>query len=112
MIGAALVTRRAGETTGGQPVPLLNWIFVLPIMKRHGMGELLLKEVVSALRRMNCSRLESVACTGNHSSMAWHWAMGFEMGPTMGERIARRQTAKGGVQRGVANKKAQAAWAT
>ena len=79
--GAALVTLRHGETTRRAKTPLLTWIFVNPWMKRRGVGEAMLADVVQRLREMGHGQMESVVCTGNSSSMAWHWREGFVLSP-------------------------------
>ena len=89
-MGAALVTLIRHEVVEGV-VPLLTWIFILPLMKRRGGGVELLSAVVAALRAMGHRKLVSVVCTGNHASMAWHWHMGFVMGPTIREKVRARR---------------------
>ncbi len=90
-VGAALVTLRQGETNDGARVPLLTWIFVSPWFKRHGISGGLLGGVVSVLKKAGYHRLESVVCTGNHASAMWHWRMGFQMGPSLREKLRRRK---------------------
>ncbi|HEY4328492.1 MAG TPA: hypothetical protein VGN88_02055 [Phycisphaerae bacterium] len=90
MMGAALVTLRAGETAVGEMTPLLAWIMVVPMVKRRGGGSVLLAAVVEELRRLGHKKLESVVCTGNHGSMTWHWHRGFVMGMTIRERVRER----------------------
>ena len=89
-VGAALATLRKGETNGGEPVPLLTWIFVSPLFKRHGISGGMLAGVVRVLKEVGHKRLESVVCTGNHASAMWHWRMGFEMGPSLRQKVRRR----------------------
>lgn len=90
LAGAALVTIRPGETTGGHPTPLLAWIFIDRWTKRRGGAAALLAAVVGALRTLGYTHLESVVCPGNHATVMWHWKMGFTMGPTLHDKVLTR----------------------
>jgi len=87
-LGAALVTRLEDEDRdwyadlGPAPAaghPHLTWIFVAPMMTRHGVGSLLLSAVVDALRAAGDTLLASTFLLGNESSTLWHWRSGFRL---------------------------------
>ena len=55
------------------------WIFVAPMLAGQGIGTALLRAAVAELRTLGFSRLASTFLLGNHSSMLWHWRMGFRL---------------------------------
>ncbi|WP_437228502.1 hypothetical protein SH661x_000941 [Planctomicrobium sp. SH661] len=59
--------------------PHLTWIFVSPEKQRRGLGEVLLRESVSVLKRLGYSQLVSTFLVGDVASPLWHWKHGFEL---------------------------------
>ena len=87
-LGAALVTRLQDEDRdwyadlGPAPAsghPHLTWVFVAPMLARHGVGSLLLSAVVDALLAAGDTLLASTFLLGNESSTLWHWRNGFRL---------------------------------
>lgn len=90
--GAAIVTiqpshdepddLRADDDAPAPPRPRhphLTWIFVAPMIARHGVGTALLAAAVRGLIDAGHSRLESTFLLGNESSTLWHWRSGFRL---------------------------------
>jgi len=59
--------------------PHLTWIFVAPLLARHGIGSALLDLSVQALQAHGYSQLASTFLLGNDSTMLWHWRNGFRL---------------------------------
>lgn len=87
-MGAALVTRLLKDEMGWYadlgPAPEaghphLTWIFVPPMLARHGVGSSLLAAVVGALLAAGDALLASTFLLGNESSTLWHWRNGFRL---------------------------------
>ena len=85
-VGAALVTlRKVREDDGadfrdqGNEHPHLTWIFVAPLITRHGIGSALLAATIRGLLGMGRSTLASTFLLGNESSTLWHWRNGFRV---------------------------------
>ena len=85
-IAAALITLQTGydpEAFGiappGGTLPHLTWIFVPPMLTRHGLGSALLDSVVNSLLRLGHATLASTFLLGNESSTLWHWRNGFRL---------------------------------
>jgi len=77
------------------PVPHLTWIFVPPLLARHGVGTALLANVSRALVDLGHDRLDSTFLLGNESSTLWHWRNGFRLrGYGIIPRRRRRRRAK------------------
>lgn len=68
-----------GENPPQSGQPHLTWIFVRPRCSRRGGGEMLLRKSAESLRLLGHKTLASTFMLGNHSSMLWHWRMGFEL---------------------------------
>lgn len=67
----------AAQSGWGQPH--LTWIFVSPEKQRHCLGTVLLRESVSALKRLGYSQLLSTFLLGDYVSSLWHWRNGFQL---------------------------------
>lgn len=59
--------------------PHLTWIFVAPMLARHGIGSTLLDLSVKALLAHGYTQLASTFLLGNDSTMLWHWRNGFRL---------------------------------
>jgi GNAT superfamily N-acetyltransferase len=59
--------------------PHLTWIFVAPLVARHGIGSALLDRTVKALLAGRHTQLASTFLLGNDSTMLWHWRNGFRL---------------------------------
>jgi len=59
--------------------PHLSWIFVRPMLTRHGVGSALLGYCVNALLELGYRQLASTFWLGNESSTLWHWMNGFQL---------------------------------
>ena len=66
------VERRLGR-------PHLTWVFVWPMLTRHGIGSALLAHSINALVELGYSQLASTFCLGNESSTLWHWMNRFRL---------------------------------
>jgi GNAT superfamily N-acetyltransferase len=82
-----------------ETLPHLTWIFVLPMLQRHGIGSLLLWHVLAALRAQGYPRLASTFLLGNDASAMWHWRHGFQlagymMSPRAWKRDRKRRTSE------------------
>ena len=75
--------------TEGQPH--LTWIFVRRFDQGGGIGTLLLKNAVRALKRQGYKTLWSTFMIGNESSTLWHWRNGFELLPNLHSRRRMRR---------------------
>lgn len=102
LVGAALVTLMPEEDPDDFPTgiwreppppdwlerglgrPHLTWIFVAPLLARHGLGSALLASVAEALRDLGYRDLASTFLLGNWSSALWHWRNGFRLLPCPG----------------------------
>ena len=96
--GAGLVTR-APDTGGPFPEemrgrPYLTWIFVVPLLSRHGLARAMLHRALEALHRAGEPALYSTFLVGNERSALWHWDNGFELLPSPWA-LARRRVARG-----------------
>ena len=96
--GACLVTR-ASETGGNCPRemrgrPYLAWIFVVPLLGRHGLARAMLHRALGELHRAGEPALHSSFLVGNEASALWHWDNGFELLPSP-YALARRRHARG-----------------
>ena len=98
-VAAALVTMQRGyrEAEVGVPapegrLPHLTWIFVPPMLSRHGMGTALLDVAANALLDLGFAGLASTFLLGNESSTLWHWRNGFRLmeSPSSPRRWKRR----------------------
>lgn len=85
-VGASLVTLLAethDDELDRQAVdgvqPHLTWIFVAPMLTRHGIGSALLDRSVNELISLGHRTLASTFMLGNESSMLWHWSNGFRL---------------------------------
>jgi L-amino acid N-acyltransferase YncA len=84
ILGGALVTMWKveefdREALQAQTLPHLTWIFITPMLQRHGIGSLLLSQVLEALRAGGHPRLSSTFLLGNDASAMWHWRHGFQL---------------------------------
>ncbi len=103
-VGVALTTLRPREEDDrddidDQPIapigPHLTWIFVAPIIARHGIGSALLAAVIRRLIEFGYDRLDSTFLLGNESSTLWHWRSGFRLlGYGISPRRLRRMSGK------------------
>jgi hypothetical protein len=59
--------------------PHLTWIFVPPLLARHGIGTELLHHSINALLNLGYRQLSSTFWLGNESSALWHWMNGFRL---------------------------------
>lgn len=64
--------------------PHLTWIFVPPLLTRHGLGTVLLSHSINALLGLGYQQLASTFLLGNESSTLWHWMNGFQLVTWMG----------------------------
>jgi GNAT superfamily N-acetyltransferase len=82
-VGAALVTIRddveGWDEEDVRSVAHLTWIFVAPLIARHGIGSALLALAVNALVDAGHGTLASTFLLGNESRMLWHWRNGFRL---------------------------------
>jgi hypothetical protein len=85
-IAASLITLQTGYDpeqfdipAPGGTLPHLTWIFVPPMLARHGLGTVLLDSVVNSLLRLGHVTLASTFLLGNESSTLWHWRNGFRL---------------------------------
>jgi hypothetical protein len=59
--------------------PHLTWIFVAPLLARHGIGSALLDRSVRGLLGHDYTELASTFLMGNDSTLLWHWRNGFRL---------------------------------
>jgi hypothetical protein len=59
--------------------PHLTWVFVPPLLSRHGVGSAMLGHAVNALVKLSYHELGSTFWLGNESSALWHWMNGFRL---------------------------------
>jgi GNAT superfamily N-acetyltransferase len=59
--------------------PHLTWVFVAPLLARHGVGSALLERAVAGLTAQGYAELASTFLMGNDSTMLWHWRNGFRL---------------------------------
>jgi GNAT superfamily N-acetyltransferase len=59
--------------------PHLTWVFVAPLLARHGIGSALLDRAVKALIGLGYNELASTFLIGNDSTVLWHWRNGFRL---------------------------------
>lgn len=87
-VGVALTTLRPREEDERDDIddqlvapigPHLTWIFVAPMIARHGIGSALLAAVIRRLIEFGYGRLDSTFLLGNESSTLWHWRSGFRL---------------------------------
>jgi GNAT superfamily N-acetyltransferase len=85
-IGASLVTALAktrdeelDRLAVNGVLPHLTWIFVAPMLTRHGVGSALLDSTVNELIKLGHRTLASTFLLGNESSVLWHWSNGFRL---------------------------------
>ena len=72
--------------------PYLTWIFVAPIVARHGLARAMLHRALDRLHRAGEPSLYSTFLVGNETSALWHWDNGFELLPSP-YALARRRVA-------------------
>ena len=80
LAGTALITRPDDEHVDDEPSrPHLTWIFVAPVLGRHGIATALLSAAVRVFLQQGCRELRSTFVLGNEGSALWHWRAGFRL---------------------------------